>query len=84
MNIVREVEHSADMYDQAAAVSELLLEAALARQADKMAPQTHPDFDGAHCLDCGVPMPATRLIASRIRCTECETIKEQKDRQFAK
>lgn len=37
-----------------------------------LAPQSHPDFDGVHCVDCGVDIPPQRLAWGRIRCTECE------------
>lgn len=39
----------------------------------RLAPQHHPDFDGAHCLDCETPLPALRLEMGRIRCVECQT-----------
>lgn len=37
--------------------------------------QTHPDFDGKHCVqeDCGDEIPKLRLDAGRVRCTECES-----------
>jgi hypothetical protein len=37
-----------------------------------LAPQTHPDFDGEHCVECGDDMPASRLLFRRVRCTSCE------------
>lgn len=41
----------------------------------RLAPQTHPDFDGKHCVDemCGEEIPKARLDMGRIRCTECES-----------
>jgi DNA-directed RNA polymerase subunit RPC12/RpoP len=41
-------------------------------------PQTHPDFDGVHCVDCDVEIPAKRLAWGRVRCTECESRLELK------
>jgi hypothetical protein len=37
-------------------------------------PQTHPDFDGLHCVeeDCGVELPPVRLAYKRIRCSTCQ------------
>jgi hypothetical protein len=43
-----------------------------------LAAQTHPDFDGAHCVDCDVVIPAQRLAWGRVRCTECEATRELK------
>lgn len=43
-----------------------------------LAPQTHPDFDGAHCVDCETEIPAKRLAWGRVRCTDCEAILELK------
>ncbi len=43
-----------------------------------LAPQTHPDFDGQHCVDCEVSIPEARLKWGRVRCTECENIIELK------
>ena len=43
-----------------------------------LAPQTHPDFDGKHCIDCEVEIPAQRLAWGRVRCTDCESILELK------
>ena len=38
------------------------------------APQTHPNFDGVHCVeaDCGDEIPAGRLSLGRVRCRECQ------------
>ena len=38
------------------------------------APETHPDFDGAHCVeaDCGDLIPAGRLSLGRVRCRDCQ------------
>lgn len=43
------------------------------------APQSHPDFDGVHCLDCDTEIPRERLAAGRIRCTDCQSIIEQQN-----
>jgi hypothetical protein len=45
-----------------------------------LAPQTHPDFDGVHCVDCEIEIPAKRLAWGRVRCTDCESILELKKR----
>ncbi len=38
-----------------------------------LAPQVSEDFDGEHCIDCGVEIPKQRLAMGRIRCTDCES-----------
>lgn len=43
----------------------------LARKAN--APQSHPDFDGVHCVDCDEELPKERLDSGRVRCTTCQS-----------
>jgi len=31
-------------------------------------PQTHPDFNGRDCVDCGTPLPGIRLAHKWVRC----------------
>jgi len=47
----------------------------------KVAPETHPDFDGRHCVDCGDAIPKVRLENGRVRCVTCQEILEKKARQ---
>lgn len=44
--------------------------AELARQANK--PETHPDFDGIHCIECDKVIPSERLKLHKIRCVNCQ------------
>lgn len=48
----------------------------------RLAEQTHPDFDGENCVECGDTMPALRLQLKRIRCTGCETALEKRKKMF--
>lgn len=48
------------------------------------APETHPDFDGQHCIDCGEEIPAPRLALFKIRCVECQRALEAQRRIFAR
>lgn len=48
----------------------------------RLAKETHPDFDGEHCLDCGDVMLAARLADGRIRCTACQTFIETKSKMY--
>ncbi len=40
-------------------------------------PESHPNFDGAHCVECDTPIPQARLNLGKIRCVPCQSIKEQ-------
>ncbi len=46
---------------------------ALEKHKDSLKPETHPDFDGEHCLDCDVSIPAKRLAMGKIRCVDCQS-----------
>lgn len=51
------------------------------------APETHPDFDGEHCVECDEVIPTARLILRRVRCVDCQGALEEsnklKSRTFA-
>ena len=63
--------------DQAAWNAEVLNATAAKSATDNaaaaLAPQTHPDFDGEHCIDCDSVIPAQRLAWGRIYCTSCQS-----------
>jgi RNA polymerase-binding transcription factor DksA len=71
----------ADPVDIANEVVEACLAEAEARARGKSAPETHPDFDGFHCLDCGDEIPVLRLRLGRIRCVDCQT-RLERDRRM--
>lgn len=52
---------------------------AIDRSTRAMAPQHHPDFDGATCVVCSDDMPALRLTMGKVRCTLCQTKLEKKN-----
>jgi RNA polymerase-binding transcription factor DksA len=84
MKVNREVERSADAMDQASSVTELFLEGALAEQRAAAAPETHPDFDGTHCVECGDDIPSERLALKRVRCCPCQEQLEKARKQYGK
>lgn len=49
----------------------------IANSKRAMAPQRHPNFDGLHCVDCEVEIPAARLAMHRVRCTGCQAYIER-------
>jgi RNA polymerase-binding transcription factor DksA len=46
------------------------------------APESHPDFDGAHCVDCGDEIPPERLAIKRVRCVLCQGLLEKKHKRW--
>lgn len=42
------------------------------------AAETHPDFDGVHCVDCSLAVHPDRLALGRMRCVCCQIKKEKK------
>lgn len=46
-----------------------------ARELNK--PESHPDFDGKHCVDCDDEIPAARLSLRRVRCVHCQQFLEE-------
>jgi len=70
-----------DQVDAAAEYQHQLNERSTAEARNKLAPETHPDFDGAHCVDCGDDMPELRLQMKRVRCVICQTVKERDDKK---
>lgn len=69
-----------DNLDIAAELQQKYNDDALAEIARKNLPETHPDFDGKHCIGCGEDMPPLRLQMKRIRCVHCQHEKEVKER----
>lgn len=54
-------------------------EDAIQASARAMAPQYHPDFDGANCVLCDDPLPALRLAMHKVRCVMCQTRLEKRN-----
>ena len=67
----------AEHADIAAAFQARLNSDAETRQRGKSAPETHPDFNGLNCVDCGEVVHPVRLAAGRVRCTECQDFLER-------
>ena len=67
---------SNEVYDEAdiaSAVERGLIAQALANHRQKIAPETHPDFDGEHCVDCDILIPEGRLKLFKVRCVDCQS-----------
>lgn len=74
----------ADDVDIAQGVNEFHQERSLAEVRAKVAPETHPDFDGKHCVECEDDIPPARLALGKVRCVQCQTDKEKHDKMFVK
>jgi len=74
-------ERHADPLDEATALASSVTDAAIEEVRRANAPETHPDFDGETCVDCGEDIPAGRLALGKIRCINCQRILEQRQRQ---
>lgn len=57
-------------------------QAAIQMRARALAkPESHPDFDGEHCVDCDVEIPIQRLNLGRVRCVDCQQFIEDKQKR---
>lgn len=76
------VGHNPDPIDQASEITDFMTERAVEEQRRLSAPQTHPLFDGVHCVEeeCGEEIPAPRLALGRVRCVSCQERAEKSDR----
>lgn len=45
-------------------------------------PETHPDFDGKHCVECDEKIPALRLQMGKVRCVDCQAKLEATQRNY--
>lgn len=78
---------SNDVYDDgdiASALERGFIAHALTLHKEKVAAEKHPDFDGESCLDCGAEIPELRLEMGRIRCVDCQTALELKNKMFGR
>ena len=69
----------ADPCDIANDTLEVCQAEALRRALGKSKPETHPDYDGEHCVDenCGIVIPAARRALGKVRCVECQSLLER-------
>jgi phage/conjugal plasmid C-4 type zinc finger TraR family protein len=67
----------ADESDRASAIEAAFNADALRDARRKTQPETHPDFDGKHCVECGEIIPKARLALGRVRCVECQSVLER-------
>lgn len=76
-----ELDFSTEVYDEAEIASALeigFIAHALEMHKSKVAPESHPDFDGEHCVDCDEKIHEVRLTMGRVRCVHCQEFLEKK------
>lgn len=66
------IERSADELDMASEMEMIFNEEAQQAVAARLQPETHPDFDGRHCIECEDELPELRLTMGRIHCVSCQ------------
>jgi RNA polymerase-binding transcription factor DksA len=74
-------ERHADPLDEAAALSSAITDAAIEEVRRANAPETHPDFDGKSCVECGELIPRERLALGKVRCVHCQSRLELRRKQ---
>ncbi len=77
-------ERHADPIDEASALAASLADGAIAAARRANAPESHPDFDGESCIECGDTIPEQRLAMGKIRCVTCQTHLEHRQKQQAR
>lgn len=75
-------ERITEQVDLAAKLQDDFNNRGIARAAAAVAPESDPDFDGKHCLDCPTIIPKARRDLGRIRCVACQTIKEKHQKGY--
>lgn len=78
-----ELDFDTEVYDEGDIASALelgFIAHALEMHKAKVAPETHPNFDGESCVDCGDDIPQIRLDMGRIRCVHCQETLEKKNK----
>ena len=68
----------ADIIDTANAFAARLNDDALDRARGKSEPESHPDFNGLNCVDCGDDILPARLLLNKVRCLDCQEVLESK------
>ena len=69
-----------EVLDEADQAQHLQLQelAAINRRARELnKPETHEDFDGAHCVECDTVIPPARLLLQKVRCVDCQSFLEE-------
>lgn len=78
---------SNEVYDDADIASTIemnFIAQALEKHREKVAAETHPDFDGETCVECGEEIPEARLKLKKIRCVDCQSELELRNKLYGR
>jgi hypothetical protein len=67
---IAELERTADENERTTLIDEQFTDAAIEVVREKVQPASHPDFDGAHCVECEESLPPARPLLLRHLQTE--------------
>ena len=65
--------------EMAEAREQMQRDRALYEAQQRAAPETHPDFDGKHCIECDVEIHPGRLALKKVRCIDCQEATEKRN-----
>lgn len=67
-----------NQFEMAERLEQAQRERALTMVTQRLVPESHPSFDGKHCVSCDDEIPAGRLAMSKVRCVACQTTLEKR------
>lgn len=77
-----------DEIDRANYIADLANQEAVKHYSLLAAPEQRQDESGAweteECVDCGEDIEEQRLAMGKVRCFSCQTIKEKKEKNYAR
>lgn len=71
--MLEKYEPSADENDRASHAEHTHNQDSVERIRALAKPESHPDFDGLHCVACGDIIPKQRLALIKVRCVSCQS-----------
>lgn len=76
--------HTPDPIDRAAELEQRQREQAIKAVVDRPRETPRQDETGRYCVDCTALIPSARLlkVPYAVRCIDCQTLKELKDKQL--
>ena len=74
----------ADIVDDAQEYNELYQRVALENHRLRTQQDARADFNGKDCVDCGETIISKRIALGFFRCIECQTDREQREKQFSR
>lgn len=85
-NFGKDRERSSDVLDTGTQLAEEERATREREVRDAARPETHPNFDGKHCVeeDCGEEIPEERLKLGRVRCVDCQGRREKERAVYGK